>query len=231
MKKYFGTLLLISLISLGFNTIQAQEKENRTIGDFTKIEVSSGINLYITQGDEIDLLVESEKSELHKIITKVDNGTLRIYNKNSYNWGMKKAPKVRLTFKEISSISCNGGADVYSQNTIKAENLRVTTSGGADAYLDVVCNDVSLKTSGGSDIKIKGTTKNLKASASGGSDIHANDLKALVVEVNTSGGADASVWAVESISAKASGGGDIDYHGNPKVKNITESGGGDITQK
>lgn len=231
MRLYIKTLFLFAFLGFISNAINAQEKENRTIEDFSAIEVSSGINLYITQGDEINLLVECEKSEMHKIITEVKNGTLHVYNKNSYKWGMNKAPKVHLTFKSLSSITCSGGADVYSQNTIKEKNLIVTTNGGADAYLDIISEELSLKTSGGSDIKIKGTTQNLKASASGGSDIHASDLKAQTVIVSTSGGADASVWATESITAKASGGGDVDYRGNPKIKNITESGGGDITQK
>ena len=71
----------------------------------------------------------------------------------------------------------------------------------------------------------------LSASASGGSDIDAGALKAQKVKVSTSGGADAKVWAEKELTAKASGGSDIDYFGNPEIKNITESGGGDITQR
>lgn len=227
------TARTITMLILAFSTLGlfAQEKETRTIGDFSKIDVSSGVNLYITQGNNIDLVVESDKSDMHKIITEVDGTTLRIYNKKSYNWGMNKAPKVYLTFKELEAISCNGGADVYGQNLIVSEKIKISTSGGADAYLEIQSSDVILSTSGGSDIKIKGTTVNLEASASGGSDINANELKAENVTVKASGGGDAKVWATKQLTAKASGGGDIDYYGSPEIKNITESGGGDISKK
>ncbi len=231
MKTIFSRSITMLFLILFALSIQAQEKETRTVGDFTKINVSSGINLYLTQGDKIEVVVESDKSDMHKIITEVDGNTLRIYNKKSYNWGMHKAPKVYLTVKDIDYISSNGGADVYGQNLIVTEKLKVSTSGGADAYLEIQSSDVVLSTSGGSDIKIKGSTVNLEASASGGSDINANELKAQIVHVTASGGADATVWAEKQITAKASGGGDIDYFGNPEIKNIHESGGGDISKR
>jgi len=231
MKTKLSLLSTTLFLFIAITSLNAQEKETRTIGDFSKIKVSSGINLYITQGDEIEVMIECDKSEMHKIITEVHNNTLNIYNEKNYMWGINKAPKVYLTFRNIDEINCGGGADVYGQNTINVERLKVTTSGGADAYIEVIAKDVILSTSGGSDIKIKGTTTNLDASASGGSDIHAAELKAQNVTVKTSGGADAKVWAEKLLTAKASGGSDIDYFGNPERKDINESGGGDISQR
>lgn len=227
----FKGLLAIFLLATIVTTTVGQEKETRTIGDFTRISVGSGIDLYITQGDHIDLVVEASKDRLHKIITEVKDNQLKIYTKNKYEWGWDKAPKVYLTFKQLERLTAGGGADVYSKTIIKAEKLEVSTSGGADAYLHVQTDKLKLSTSGGSDIKIKGETQTLYAEASGGSDINAQELKAQSVKVSTSGGADATVWAEKELTASASGGSDIDYYGNPEVKNLNESGAGDISQK
>nr|WP_321410859.1 head GIN domain-containing protein [uncultured Carboxylicivirga sp.] len=225
-------ILLASALFLFANFItNAQEKEQRTVSDFSKIEVSSGVNLYITQGEDIELIVEGDKSEMHKIITEVSNNTLKIYNKRNYMWGVKQAPKVYLTFKQLEELIAGGGSDVYGQSVLNAIKIKISTSGGADAYLEVVADEITLNSSGGSDIKIKGTTPKLIATASGGSDIDAGALKAQVADVTTSGGADAKVWVEKELTAKASGGSDIDYYGNPSLKNINESGGGDITQR
>ncbi len=229
--KFIPTFLTSALFLFATLISNAQEKEQRIVSNFTKIEVSSGINLYLTQGDEIQLSVEADKSEMHKIITEVSNNTLKIYNKRNYMWGIKQAPKVYLTITQLSEIIAGGGADVYGQKVINSSKIKVSTSGGADAYLEIVANEIILSTSGGSDIRIKGTTDILTASASGGSDINAGALKAQKVMVSTSGGADAKVWVEKELTAKASGGSDIDYFGNPEVKNIIESGGGDITQR
>jgi len=224
-------LLALFFLATIVTTAVGQEKETRTIGDFTRISVGSGIDLYITQGDAIDLVVEASKDRLHKIITEVKDKQLKIYTKHKYDWGWDKAPKVYLTFKQLERLTAGGGADVYSKTILKSEKLEISTSGGADAYLHVETDKLKLSTSGGSDIKIKGVTQTLYAEASGGSDINAQELKAQSVKVSTSGGADATVWAEKELTASASGGSDIDYYGNPEVKNLNESGAGDISQK
>ncbi len=229
--KTKSILLASTLLLLAIFSTKAQEKEQRTVSSFSKIEVSSGINLYITQGDELNLTVESVKGEIHKIITEVSNNTLKIYNKRNYNWGFNHTPKVYLTVTQLQEITASGGSDVYCQNTINAERLKITTSGGADAYIDANTNEINIKSSGGSDIKIKGKTDKLIATASGGADINAHGLKAQIVDVNASGGADVSVWAEKELTAKASGAGDINYYGNPSIKNISESVAGDVNQR
>jgi len=230
MKNLIQKLTALLIATLFTITLFAQDKENRTVNNFSSINVSSGIDLYITQGDAIDLKVICDKSELHRLITEVEGNTLKIYMKgnNNWSWANNNAPKVYVTFKQISEINANGGSDVYGQNTISAESLLIKSSGGADIYADIKTDELKINSSGGSDIKIKGTTNTLTASASGGSDINARELKAQKVKVNSSGGADAVVWAEKEIIANASGGSDIDYYGNPEIKQLSESGAGDI---
>ena len=68
--KFKSAFLASALFLLATLISNAQEKEQRKVSDFTKIEVSSGINLYLTQGDEIELSVEADKSEMHKLLLK-----------------------------------------------------------------------------------------------------------------------------------------------------------------
>jgi hypothetical protein len=51
-----------------------------------------------------------------------------------------------------------------------------------------------------------------------------------VVKVRISGSGNASVWANESIEAKISGSGDIDYRGNPNKEITKISGSGSINK-
>jgi len=233
MRNLTQKLTLTFIASLLFTMLTAQEKENRTVSDFTSINVSSGIDLYITQGEDISLEVICDKGEIHRLITEVEGSTLKIYMKgsNNWNWSNSKVPKVYVNYKEINEISANGGSDLYGQNVITTSKLSIKSSGGADIYAEVKTDELKINSSGGSDIKIKGSTTNLTASASGGSDINARELKAQIVKVNSSGGADAIVWAEKELTANASGGSDIDYYGNPEKKSLSESGAGDINHR
>lgn len=225
--------ILITLIACIASVAIAQEKEKRSVGDFSAVTVSSGIDLYLTQSDDVDLAVECRKDDLHKLQTEVEGSTLKIYMKGNANWGWtsKTVPKVYLSFKQLEKIVASGGSDIYGQTVIEQEYLKVSTSGGADIYVEVKTGEIKLTTSGGSDIKIKGTTDKLIASSSGGSDINARELKAQTVKVTSSGGSDAIVWAEKEIIANASGGSDITYYGNPEIKQLNESGAGDISHR
>ncbi len=214
------------------STINAQNIETRPIPDIiTQVSVSSGIDLYVTQGDKISLEIEAEKDIMGKIITEVQGHELRIYTNTHFNWKRTTIPKVHLTINQIDRIICTSGADVYTKNAIKTDSLELIAKSGADLYATVDTKLLKLSSSSGSDIKVKGKTVSLIAHAGSGSDIIAEDLAAKYVKVSTSSGSDAKVYALESIDAHASSGSDVIFYGNPITKNIKKSSGGDVTQK
>jgi len=146
------------------------------------------------------------------------------------NWG-NKSRKVYVSVKELKKLDVSSGSDVNSQNTLNGENLDVKVSSGSDVNLDIYYKNFSVDTSSGSDATISGKTKNFEAEASSGSDIKAQDLESVICKVSVSSGSDATVSVTDELYAKASSGGDIRYYGNPQIKDINESSGGDVTHK
>ncbi len=212
--------------------IQSQEKEVRLLSDpFTEISAGSGIDVFLTQGEAAQVVVESDKSVLDKIVTRVEGNVLKIYIRNNLRWVRSHSLKVYVTMKEVNGLSISGGADLRTTAPLTTAQLTVNCSGGGDAYIAVIANHVELYASGGADIDIKGETQTLKADASGGADIGARELKAQRVVAEASGGADIEVYAGEEIQANATGGGDIHYYGLPGKKTINKSGGGEVFEK
>ncbi|WP_430935568.1 head GIN domain-containing protein [Saccharicrinis sp. 156] len=205
------------------------EREVREVAKFNSITANSGLDVYIVQGSECSVEVEASKSQIHRIVTEVKGGTLHVYVKGNFRWNLKDVRKVYVSAPEFTNITANGGADIRGNSVIKSGHLNVKSNGGADIYLSVDTKSLILNCSGGADIMVEGTTEQLTASASGGADINAKKLKAKYVTASASGGGDIDVFASESITAKASGGGDVNYMGSPKKKNISESGGGDVS--
>lgn len=223
------TFFLVFIVSAITN---AQTRQTRLIEEeFVQISVSSGIDLYLTQGDEIKIEVECKSSDQKKIITKAEGNNLIIRTSYRHFWTTNEVPKVYVTFKEIRSLSASGGADVYGLNTIKLSRFRVSSNGGAEVKLELISDNIKLNSSGGSDIRIKGITKSLTATISGGSGINTRELKAQYVDISSSGGSNATVWAEKKVIAYASGGSNIIYYGNPETQDVSESGGGEVNNK
>ena len=204
-------------------------KDRKLNTNFTAIKVSSGLDLYITQGDENSLTVEADENLHDIILTEVENGRLRIYTKKGI-W-RAKARKIHVTVKNLEELEASSGSDVYSENTILTNTFKVNVSSGADVKIKVNAESVNSTTSSGSDLKIMGTTENHTANASSGSSIDAYNLTSKNVTVNVNSGADINIFASENLNANANSGGDIDYRGNPKVLNKKSSSGGSISAK
>ncbi len=227
MKRRLLTLIIAVVTA---TSIFSQIKEVRETKPFTSISASSGIDVYLSQSDEIKVEVEASKNSMHRIITEVKDGTLHIYVEGKFKWSSKDTKKVYVSAPVYKKISASGGSDIRSTGNIHADNLFVNSSGGADIYLTSETQSIKLTCSGGADISIIGSTDTLNANSSGGSDIDAKKLKAKYANVNASGGSDVYVNVSEELKANASGAGDIHYTGSPKNKVINESGAGDVNR-
>ncbi|WKD86158.1 hypothetical protein KCTC32516_01517 [Polaribacter huanghezhanensis] len=215
----------------GLNSVTGNRNvitETRKINDaFTKVEVGQGIQLYITQDNDLSLVVKADEN-LHKLIrTEVRNGVLKITSKR--NIRRAKSKKIYLSAPNINAIKATSGSDVVTENTIKAAIFDVHVSSGADARIAINADTVSSSASSGADLRLKGTTNYFTAKATSGSSIRAYGLESKNATVKVNSGADIDVFAIESLTAKASSGGDIDYRGNPKKIDKKKSSGGSIS--
>lgn len=205
--------------------------EKRKIkNDFSVVKVSTGLDLYITQGDRVSLTVEADEN-LHDIIkTEVnENGKLSIYSEK--NIWKAKARKVHLTVTNLQELIATSGSDVYSENTLKVDDLKVSVTSGADANIKVDANNVETISTSGADLAISGSAKNHISRATSGASIKAYNLESKTVTAKATSGADIDVYVSENINATATSGGDIDYKGNPKTITKKETSGGDVDAK
>src|SRR5687768_12146167 len=132
MKK----LVLSFLLAAGFyatlsaqKTVTEPNAEKRNVSSFHGVEVSTGIKLVLTAGNTEEVVVSAATVEYrNKIITKVDNGILKIYYDNEL---MKNFPKEKrelkayVSYKNIDHLDANTGAEIQSENTIKTSSLKI----------------------------------------------------------------------------------------------------------
>lgn len=220
----FITALIVSLLlvscNFDFNGFGVRgngdvETVERSISDdFSEIKISRGLDVYLTQSDEVSLHVEADENLHDLIVTEVENGVLRITTDE--NISFSKSKKVMLSFKDVSKITATSGSDVFSTNTIVADNLELSTTSGSDMELDINVQVADCSSTSGSDLRVSGTTNKLYASATSGSDIKAGNLKAKISEARATSGADIVLNTSDELYAKATSGADIKYYGNPE---------------
>ncbi len=203
-------------------------KKSRQVDNFNAVSVSSGIDLYLTQGNAVSLEVETDQNIHEYIITEVKNGVLKIYVDGSIR--SVKEMNVYLTFREIDAITASGGSDVEASGTINQDKLTIECSGGSDLKIDLKVDDLELSASGGSDADITGEARVFHATSSGGSDLEAMGLKTAECTLESSGGSDAHVYVTETLKVVASGASDVYYKGDAVV-DASVSGSSDLHKR
>ena len=206
--------------------------EVRKVENFTGVEVSSAISLYLSQGNENALAISVDKEHMDKIKTEVKNGVLKIYVEsglwNKWNWSNKKI-KAYVTIKTIEKLSASGASSVTITDKLTAGNLKINVNGASNLKGDIQAQNIDLNISGAATATISGTTGGLTVDARGASNLKASELVASECSAQASGASSIRVNVTKEFSkVEASGASSIRYRGEATVKNFEASGASSI---
>ena len=229
MKKLFCLLALTALITTtsAQKTINDAKAEKRNVSGFHAIEVSGGIDLYLSHGDEAVAVSASKDEYRNKIVTEVKDGVLKIWfdwkSNVRIDWGNHKL-KAYVSARNLDRLEGSGGSDIEIEGLLKTTKIDVEISGGSDFDGKIESDELKINASGGSDVSISGKTTRLTIEASGGSDFKGYDLVSDICNVEASGGSDVHVTVNKELSASASGGSDVFYKGSGLIRDVKTSG-------
>lgn len=226
-----SSIFTLLIIGTSINYAIAQSSKNVNVKSFNQVTVSSGIDLYLTQGSTETLTIKGNDDLIKDVIVEQNADAITIRYKEGINWGRlfkNQTIKVYLNYKTLTGLNASGGSDVYAQNNIKSDILNLRASGGSDLKLMLTVKDLTLTISGGSDADLKGSGENLQLTASGGSDVNAFGYSVNNAKATVSGGSDANLYVNKALEASASGGSDINYKGKASLRKTSSSKSGDI---
>ncbi|KQS35206.1 head GIN domain-containing protein [Pedobacter sp. Leaf194] len=233
MKNFLKTTATIFLLATSSLVANAQQSKNVAVKNFSNITVSSGIDLYLTQGNNESLTLKATSDLLENVVVEQKGSNLVIKMKEGVHWGSmfkNQSIKAYVNFKTLAALTASGGSDVFSQGQVKTGKFALRSSGGSDVKLNLICTDIELQTSGGSDVTLTGKAENMILQTSGGSDVDAYDFVVDYAKVSASGGSDANIHVTKGLEAGASGGSDVHYKGNASLKKTSSSKSGDVTK-
>lgn len=260
MKKIVFALLLLVGFAVNAqektSVIYDENAQVRKVSSFTAISVSSAIDLYLTQSNKNDVAVSASNDEIRDhIITEVVGGTLiiRLGDRGTWmswkKWGNYKT-KAYVSIKDIDALTASGASNVHLVNTIESPKMRIKLSGasdfkgnlkagvlmyqltGASDYKgEVIANSIDIDGSGASKIELTGNVDDLAVEVSGASDAKLYNLTAKGAILRASGASNIGVTVTEILRANSSGASDINYKGNPNVKESNTSGASSIRRR
>lgn len=218
---YF-TLCIIPL------TLAAQEFTLPAASPFKQVKVAGNIHLELVSSDS-NFLKFDEESEADKLNISWGNGMLTL--NNPLDLKKSSAIKVKLYCTEISGLEITRGAVVQSADILTARTLNLSADSGGKVELALSSDSISAKVVKGSDIILSGNTRSLSVIANSAGNFLGYELEAKNAWVKANTGAQIKVYSSDYLNANSSGGAFVGYMGDPELKEVKNSLGGDIIQE
>jgi hypothetical protein len=237
MKRLILSFLCVTAL-LGVNaqkTINDENAEKRNVSGFHGIEVSTGIKLVLTKGNTEEVAVSADKIEYRdRIVTKVENGVLKIYYENKLKAintkKEQKDLKAYVSYTDLDRLDANTGAIVEVEGALKLSTLRMNVNTGAIVTGAINVNNLEVDQNTGSIVTLTGEAVTLKVDGDTGSIFKGSDLKTDNCTANSSTGAGIFITVQKELYVKANTGGFVKYKGEAGVREIRTNTGGSVSK-
>lgn len=203
--------------------------KERSVSEFSGVKVETGIDVYLTQGNDQHVEVEADENLHEWIRTEVNGDVLHIYSEKSIR--NAKTKRVNITCKTLNRIDISSAGDVKGQSKFKVDQLDIEMSSAGDLELDVEADRINISLSSAGDADLSGTTNILNVDLSSAGDLNAFDLMAKTGEVTVSSAGNARVYITDEASFRSSSAGNIQYKGEPRLKDINTSSAGSVNKR
>jgi hypothetical protein len=208
--------LVIGLTGCKFiNTIDkvqgsgVNKTEKKSLPSFTALDIScSGSIQVLSQGKE-NIEISGDDNIVSLITFEVKNDTL--YIRSSKDYEAKNKLQIMISIPDLKKFVFAGAGEASLSN-IKNDRMEILMSGAGS-------------------LLASGETKEADITLSGAGSIDTKNLHALSARVISNGVGQVDVYATEQLDAKASGVGEINYYGSPKVVNKQAKGIGEIHER
>lgn len=234
------------------NTSSYLNGDSRNVGEFSKIDASVGVNVTYKQDNNRSVKVIADADKLQYVITRVENGVLKIYidNKGERNVRFKNL-SINVSSPHLNSIKTSSGSIFTVVNTVMENSLEieaeagsivkgkfdikqaaaVNVNSGSVLKADLTASKLALDVSSGANVNLSGQALSAVVEVNSGSFCKADDLKIATAVAESTSGASLSLFVTDKLKVSVSSGAAVKLKGNPELDaRVDKVSGGSLRQ-
>lgn len=201
------------------------KRQAREVGHFNGVAFSLPGQVEIRTGNSEGLTIETDDNLLPLIETVVEDGTLKIRNKNKVNIKTRTL-KIVVQAREVDRLALAGSGSIDADR-VAGSRLKFDVGGSGNIKVRKAEGEsISVNLGGSGDLKVEeGAARSLSASIGGSGTVDMARVRLEKASVTVAGSGDATLWVRDSLSMTVAGSGDVNYYGDPQVsKSVVGSG-------
>ncbi len=202
LKLLCSFLLVFGIVSLTsaqskINGKGSTVKENISLSEIHSIGLGIAANIYLTQSNSQEIVIEGQKNIIDNIKKEVKNGTWNIdFEKRAYDYDELN---IYISLKTVRSLAIGGAGNIKGQTAFN--NL----------------DDLDISIGGAGKVDLKGDARKVDISIGGSGKVNMSELRADQCSVSIAGNGDCMIDVGEKLNVSIAGMGEVKYSGNPKV--------------
>ena len=242
MKLQLITLSTLFCLCFSLSSVQAQNwwgngvkgegpvvRKNLDLDKFEAIKLTSSADVYLTQGNRQEVVVEAQQNIIDLMKKEVRGGAWKIgFEKNI---SKTKPIKIYITISNLTKISVSGSGNVKTEGAFTGlGKVGIHLSGSGDVKANLTASSIDTHISGSGNVALRGSAKNHDIHISGSGDVASYDFRTDGCEIHISGSGECKVNVQDDLDIHISGSGDVYYKGDPNVRSKVR-GSGDVVSK
>lgn len=211
-------VVLIGCSTRGITGSGRIEVEERELEAFDGLTLEGTGEVYIKQGFENKVLIQTDDNILPYLKTEIIDGTLYLGLKNSQELiTPSKAVFYHVTTKNLNKMNLSGSGRITTEQPLSTEVLRLQVSGSGRMNIDIDVKDLDLSIAGSGAVEARGGADRQEVTVSGSGNYNGLALKSLEADITISGSGYVLLNVVDNLNANISGDASVRYKGMPKV--------------
>ena len=229
MKKFKSYFLVAMLTFASTFCVFAQSEETRQVSGFHAISSAGPFDVHIKITGTESLKLKANPDIINEIITKVENGNLKIKVKDHDEWERHHIGKVDvyITAKSLSGLSNAGSGNMKVEGDLSGDKIDFSLSGSGDISSAVKAGDLHISISGSGSVHLNGHSDKADVSIAGSGEMLGKEFKTNSASISIAGSGNAYLKADKNISANIVGSGSVIYSGNA-TSNASTIGSGRV---
>ncbi|MBT3539269.1 DUF2807 domain-containing protein [Candidatus Parcubacteria bacterium] len=213
------------LCTNGSGTIVSEERE---VPIFNAVHLRGSGNVYVTQGEEFYVKVQTDDNLLEEVVTRVQ-GDMLIIEKRDESKCIKETDQLKIwvTMPEVKGLGISGSGSIRSENalTSMSDDLDMVIEGSGSIDLNVDISGFDMHIDGSGTLRVGGKAGYANFNVNGSGKYFGFHLKSDSTKININGSGKAEVGITKELDINIAGSGDIYYKGNPKItQDVSGSG-------
>lgn len=199
---------------------------------YTQLEVSSAFEAFVTFTDTDEKVEIIADDNIMDYIRVTNTGTkLIIKIAQGYNVTGKPTLRAKISTASLSRIEASGATNIFLENTLDSESLKIKLSGASIFTGDLSLTNVEMEISGASEIDVVGSASNFELDISGASKAGNYSFVTEYLDANISGASEVRMSVIDEIDVNISGGSRLNYKGTASVDSKDISGASSVNNR